>query len=193
MSDLTRNQTLGMFSLVLAFMDKLCWEPARDAKRSWVPENKETLEVKSREKNYGKTRLAMNKAASFLARAEIGEGLNSKQVEQAFAVIKNWKFYFVDNMKDKTNIQLEEQCKSRIRLAVRAGKKLECKHLNQKHLLGKSGAIALADNIFRMVYDAEVRALQENGLSRYYARDPGPVEFGESMCDPKFLPRQFAE
>lgn len=192
MNDLTRQQTLGVFTLVLAFMEQMCWEPAREAKRKWIPESRESLDFKAREKNYGKTRVAMNKAASYLAKSELNIGLDQKQVAMAFSTIKNWKFYFVENMADKKNIQLEEECKKRIAIGRRAGKALACEH-NDKHLLGRKGAIALADNIFRMVYDAEIRAYQETGLSRFYARDPGPVEFGENMSDPEYLPRQFAE
>jgi hypothetical protein len=189
---LSRKHQLLLFTGVATLLEELCWKPTREAKRTWIPKSKNTLDQEAKASQRGKTRIEMEKACSYIVRAEIGEGLNHKKVEQCFAIIKNWKKYFVQFMASKVDLQKAELCQTRIRLAIRAGKKLECKHTD-KHVLGTPGAAALADSIFMMFYDNEVRALKESGISPYFGRDAGPVEFGESMSDPSHMPRQFAE
>ncbi len=188
---LTRKQQLGLFTAILTFMDELCWAPARQEKQTWIPESVNTLEAKSKEKQRGKTRVAMEKAGTYLAMAEIGIGLDPKRVEMSMLAIKNWKFYFVENMKDKENIQMKQGCLDNIRLGAKIGKKYKCSHKN--HLLGKKGAAELADVIFKIYYDNEIRALRETGISPYFSRDAGPVEFGESLSDEQYMARQFVE
>lgn len=153
--------------------------------RTWVPFVRDN-------KQLSKTRAAMEKAASYLARAETGRGLDAAKTEQAINSIKNWKYWFVKNMASKENIQLTRDCNNRIATAAMRGKKVTCEH-NGNHTLGERGAAALANNLFRMFYDSEVRAGEEPGITPFWTRDAGPVEFGESLSDEKHLPRQFAE
>lgn len=182
MNIVNQKKRVELSSLVyfLGFMKKVCWEK----KENWVPF------VKDKPKS--RTRIAMDKAATYIATAESGRSLNPARFEQSIRAIQNWKFYFVQQMAEKVNIQQEEACKKRISLAESLGKKVSCPH-KDNHLLGKEGASILADNLFRMYYDAEVRAMEENPVDPYFTRDPGPIEFGRSMADAEFLPRQFAE
>ncbi len=97
-------------------------------------------------------------------------------------------------------------------IAKRQGYKkgIKCECPNSQHLLGKAGANALADNIIMMSYEIEARALgaciddfslleeplmirPSQGISRWFTRDVGPVEWGHSLCDEEYLPRQMAE
>lgn len=177
---LRRNCDMAGFVHLLGFMEKLCWQKPRD----FAPIKRDT-------KKLSPSRIAMEKGAKYLVQAEIGIGLDVRQVEISLSHIKTWKYWFVQNMKDKDNQQLEDACQKRIWIGVRAGKKLVCEH--KDHKLGEKGAAELADNLFRMFYDNELRALQESPMDPYFTRDPGAVEFGESMSDAKYLPRQFAE
>lgn len=120
-------------------------------------------------------RLAMEESARYLAQAEIGRGLNARQAEACFQTVSRWKRFFVMYMAKKPNLQARPD---------KNGK---------QPLLGRRGAISLADNLFRIVYDAEVRALSEPAISPYWTREPGPIEFGRSLAEDEFLPRQFAE
>lgn len=110
-----RNQ--GLFILFAGFMQKLCWQPAKEAeekaRRTWVPFSKDSMEDK---KPKSKTREVMEAATTYLARGECttnGEGysaLNPNEVERAIKSIQNWMFYFVSNMKSKPNKQLITSC-----------------------------------------------------------------------------------
>lgn len=177
---LRSRRDLAGISYVLGFMNLFAWERPRD----FVP-------IKRDDKKKSPSRIAMEKAAQYIGQCERGIGLDHKKFEMSMAAIKNWKYWFVHNMKDKDNNQLVEACQKRIWTGKLAGKTLTCHH--KDHLLGEVGAARLADTLFKVFYDAEVRAAEEPIMDPYFTREAGAVEFGQSMSSEEFLPRQFAE
>ncbi len=164
----------------------------------------------------GKQRQAMEKAANYLAHCEINEGLNPAKVKEAFQAILTWKKSFVKFMQFKENKQAIKACEEKQlfiqKLMIREQRPINIRVCrDHKHLLGYKGAIILADSLFKMQYEIEARALgatlkddqyllsEENrslrvlGLSPYWTREAGPVEWGHSLSDAEYLPRQFAE
>lgn len=182
---LRRNRELSGLTFLLSFMQKFCW----GEKKNWVPCSAESFKGKEKK---SKTRMGMEKGAEYLSRAELGEGLIPSKTEQSIAAIKNWKYWFVQNMMEKENRQLAAACDERITRAIARGKNVRCEHKGD-HRLGRAGASALADSLFRMYLDNEIRALDIPAMDPYFTRDPGPVEFGHSMSEEEYLPRQFAE
>lgn len=180
-TQLRKNCNLSGLVYLLGFMQKCAW----DSEKDFVPITRDT-------KKKSKTRIAMEKAAQYIAQCEQGIGLDGKKFINSINAIKNWKHWFVEYMQDKDNIQLVEACQKRIWTGKLNNKDLKCSHKND-HKLGKDGAAKLADNLFRMFYDGEVRAKEEAPIDPYFTREAGPVEWGRSMSDDTFLPRQFAE
>lgn len=191
MESLKRNDVLGLFTLVSGFMYTFAWNQERE----YVPESKATQDQKTKESQFGKTRRQMQLSCTALAMMEAKNvGLAPKEVERHIHSIKNWKHFFVKFMAPKLNVQLKEECAANIKLGARIGRDYKCTHTDG-HLLGKTGASALADSIFKSVYDSEVRAFNEPTISPYFSRDfsqTGPVvEYGEIQADQ--IPRQFVE
>ncbi len=106
-----------------------------------------------------KTRELMNKSASYLAFGNEGRrGLDPVKVEACLYHINNWKKWFVMYVSDKP---LDENGYSLLGMVMEFGPQPK---------MGRALASKLADKLFTLYYEGEVRAWESAPMGKYWER-----------------------